>query len=82
MPEQNDQNQYKGSSEAVLEQYDVAVECNSMSYVDQNNVQRLIYLPKGTAKRAGDLLEAKNWDELAKFPDYSMFFFCDATEPC
>ena len=39
-----------------------------MAYVDENNVQHQIYLPKGTASLASALFVAKNWDELAKFP--------------
>lgn len=56
---------------AVEDLYDIIVECNSMAFVDQNNVQHQIYLPKGTAARARALFAAENWDELAKFPPYS-----------
>jgi hypothetical protein len=61
----------KTLEKAVQDLYDITVECNSMAYVDQNNVQHQIYLPKGTAARARALFAAENWDELAKFPPYS-----------
>ncbi|CAK7198044.1 hypothetical protein SEUCBS139899_000702 [Sporothrix eucalyptigena] len=48
-----------------------SVEPNCMAYTDDKGVQHRIYMPQGTAKRAGQLLMSKQWDELAKFEPYT-----------
>lgn len=44
------------------------VECNMMRYIDGEGVTRQIYMPKGTARLAGDLFTARRFSGLAKFP--------------
>lgn len=44
------------------------VECNMMSYADDDGVTRQIYMPKGTAGLADALLTAKRFSDLDKFP--------------
>lgn len=44
------------------------VDCNMMSYADDDGVTHQIYMPKGTARLAGALLTAKRFSDLAKFP--------------
>lgn len=51
-----------------------AVECNMMEFVDGSGVKHKIHLPKGTMKRACQLLVEENWDELVKFPVYSEWY--------
>lgn len=47
------------------------LEPNKMVFFDESGERHEIYLPKGTFQRAVDLSQAKNWDELSKFPVYS-----------
>lgn len=44
------------------------VDCNMMSYADDDGVTHQIYMPKGTARLAGALFTAKRFSDLAKFP--------------
>jgi hypothetical protein len=48
-----------------------SVECNMMSYIDDKGVRKEIWMPKGTADTASKHLKKKNWDALAKFPEWS-----------
>lgn len=54
---------------------ELIVECNQLNYQDGEGVQRQIFIPKGTMSRATELLEAENWEELAKFPVWGKSFF-------
>ncbi|KAE8550681.1 hypothetical protein TMatcc_008729 [Talaromyces marneffei ATCC 18224] len=44
---------------------------NKLVFFNESGERHEIYLPKGTFQRALDLLKAKNWDELSKFPVYT-----------
>lgn len=44
---------------------------NSLSYADQNGIQRDIYLPPGTVETAWDHAQNNRWAELAKFETFS-----------
>lgn len=44
------------------------VDCNMMQYTNGDGVARQIYMPKGTAALASNLLTAKRFSDLAKFP--------------
>ncbi|KAH8703766.1 hypothetical protein BGW36DRAFT_423314 [Talaromyces proteolyticus] len=44
---------------------------DKMVFFDNSGERHEIYLPKETYQRAVDLSQAKNWDELSKFPTYA-----------
>ena len=59
--------------EQAKQRVDQVVEPNQMTYVDSKGVERRIFLPKGSSRRAGQLLMESNWDELAKFQVWSRY---------
>jgi hypothetical protein len=52
----------------VTEDCEMVVEPNKMVYFDGDGVQKAIYMPKGTFQKAAQHFQAKNFDELAKYP--------------
>nr|XP_036577735.1 uncharacterized protein CTRU02_12255 [Colletotrichum truncatum]KAF6784794.1 hypothetical protein CTRU02_12255 [Colletotrichum truncatum] len=58
-------------TESVSKQCEMVVEPNKMVYFDGEGVRKEIHMPKGTARKAAELLEAQNWEELAKFSPWN-----------
>ena len=53
--------------------YKRIVQPNKMVFFDKSGERHEIYIPKGSYQKVVDLSQAKNWDELLKFPAYSKF---------
>jgi len=53
--------------------YEKVLEPNRMEYEDGDGLKHAIYMPKGTASKAGQHLVKQEWGELAKFPRWGKF---------
>ncbi|OAR05861.1 hypothetical protein LLEC1_05761 [Akanthomyces lecanii] len=60
------------TGEPLPEGYTAGVEPNQFGYKDGDGVEHLIHMPGGTYQKTIKLYNEKNWDELAKYPVWSM----------